>query len=91
MDRSAFDEFVRARSAALGRTAYLLTGDHHLAEDLLQHALMQAARHWERIAVSPEAYVRRSMVHQNISWWRRRKFAESPLEGYAWSSARSPT
>lgn len=81
-DRSEFDEFVRARSRALGRTAYLLTGDHHLAEDLLQHALMQAARHWERITVSPEAYVRRAMVHQNISWWRRRKFDESPLEGY---------
>lgn len=81
-DRSAFDEFVRARSRALARTAYLLTGDHHLAEDLLQHALMQAARRWERIDTSPEAYVRRAMYHQNISWWRRRKLAETTLEGY---------
>ena len=38
-DRSGFDEFVATRSPALLRTAYLLTGDHGLAEDLLQTAL----------------------------------------------------
>src|SRR6478609_5700915 len=81
-DRSGFDEFVHARGPALARTAYLLTGDHHLAEDLVQAALVQAARHWERIESSPEAYVRRTMYHQNISWWRRRKLAETPLESY---------
>lgn len=78
-DRSGFDSFVHARGAALARTAYLLTGDHHLAEDLVQATLVQAAKHWERIHTSPEAYVRRAMYHQNISWWRRRKLAESPL------------
>src|ERR687889_992534 len=78
-DRSGFDEFVRARGPALARTAYLLTGDHHLAEDLVQASLVQAAKHWERIETSPEAYVRRAMYHQNISWWRRRKLVESPL------------
>lgn len=78
-DRSGFDSFVHARGATLARTAYLLTGDHHLAEDLLQAALVQAAKHWERVHTSPEAYVRRAMYHQNISWWRRRKLAESPL------------
>ena len=81
-DRSGFDEFVHARGPALARTAYLLTGDHHLAEDLVQVALVQAARHWERIETSPEAYVRRTMYHQNISWWRRRKLAETPLQSY---------
>ena len=81
-DRSGFDEFVRARGPALARTAYLLTGDHHLAEDLVQAALVQAAKHWERIETSPEAYVRRTMYHQNISWWRRRRLAETPLESY---------
>lgn len=81
-DRSAFDEFVHARGPALARTAYLLTGDHHLAEDLLQTALMQAARHWERIHTSPEAFVRRTLYHQNISWWRRRRFRETSLDGY---------
>lgn len=78
-DRSTYDEFVHARGPALARTAYLLTGDHHLAEDLLQTALMQAARHWERIHTSPEAFVRRTLYHQNISWWRRRRLDEVPL------------
>ena len=81
-DRSAFDEFVHARSAALARTAFLLTGNHHTAEDLLQHALLQTARHWERIATSPEAYTRRVMYHQNISWWRKRRFTETTLGSY---------
>jgi len=81
-DRSGFDEFVHARGAALARTAFLLTGDHHLAEDLVQPALVQAARHWERIDVSPEAYVRRTMYHQNISWWRRRRLVEMPLASH---------
>ena len=91
-DRSGFDEFVHARGAALARTAFLLTGDHHLAEDLVQAALVQAARHWERIDTSPEAYVRKTMYHQNISWWRRRRFAESALGSYdAPAPAADPT
>jgi RNA polymerase sigma-70 factor (sigma-E family) len=78
-DEAGFDAFVQARSAALWRTAYLLTGDHHLSQDLVQAALLQAAKHWGRIHTSPEAYVRRAMYHQNISWWRRRKLVETPL------------
>ncbi len=78
-DEVGFDEFVAARSAALSRTAYLLTGDHHLAQDLVQAALLQSAKHWRRIHTSPEAYVRRAMYHQNISWWRRRTLTEIPL------------
>mgnify|MGYP006200887313 CR=1 FL=1 len=73
---------MAARQPALLRTAYLLTGDHHLAEDLLQTALMKTAQHWERIHTSPEAFVRRTLYHQNISWWRRRRFAETRLDGY---------
>ena len=78
-DEAGFDAFVQARSAALWRTAYLLTGDHHLSQDLVQTALLQAAKHWGRIHTSPEAYVRRVMYHQNISWWRRRRLVETPL------------
>jgi RNA polymerase sigma-70 factor (sigma-E family) len=78
-DEGAFNAFVQARSAALSRTAYLLTGDHHLAEDLLQAALLQAARHWSRIHTAPEAYVRRILYTQNVSWWRRRRYAEVSL------------
>lgn len=75
-----FDDFVVARTSALSRTAYLLTGDAHLAEDLVQTALLKAAGHWTRIHGDPEPYVRRILYTQNISWWRRRRHvAEQPL------------
>ena len=58
MDRMAgeaeFNEFVVARSAALMRTAYLLTQDHQLAEALVQTALFKAALRWQRITGDPE-------------------------------------
>ncbi len=73
-----FAEFVASRSAALLRTAYLLTGDHHHAEDLLQVALVEAARRWERLD-EPEAYVRRTLYTRNVSRWRRRRFGEVAL------------
>ena len=72
-DESAFAEFVAARSSALMRTAYLLTRDHHLAEDLVQTALFKAAMAWERIEGEPEPYVRRILYTENVSWWRRRR------------------
>ncbi|MDX5460074.1 SigE family RNA polymerase sigma factor [Micromonospora tulbaghiae] len=73
----SFREFVVQRSPALSRTAYLLTGDHQLAEDLLQSALARTYRHWRRIRDGdPEAYVRRVMYHQQVSWWRRRRVVE---------------
>ncbi len=72
MERIDFDEFVAARSSGLLRTAYLLTRDHALAEDLLQTALAKAWFAWSRIESSPEAYVRRILVTTYASWWRRR-------------------
>ena len=79
MDRPAedFDEYVRARTPALIRTAYLLTGDQHRAEDLVQEALIKTYRAWSRLAVSnPDAYTRKVMYHLNISRWRRMRSAE---------------
>jgi len=67
-----FDAFVGARSAALLRTAYLLTRDHALAEDLLQTALTRAWFAWERIEGDPQPYVRRILVNTYASWWRRK-------------------
>ena len=68
------------RSDRLLRTAYLLTRDHALAEDLLQTALVKAWTAWWRIEDNPEAYVRRIMVNTYSSWWRRRWTAERPTE-----------
>lgn len=76
---AAFNEFVTARSARLARSAYLLTGDAHLAEDLVQAALLAIARNWHRLEGDPEAYARRVIVNQSVSWWRRRRWQESAL------------
>jgi RNA polymerase sigma-70 factor (sigma-E family) len=73
--REDFEAFVAARYDALLRTAYLLTGNHHDAEDLLQQALVQAVGAWGRME-QPEAYVRTILVRQNISRWRRRRWRE---------------
>jgi len=77
---SGFEEFVAARGHALLRMAYLLTGDHGLAEDLVQSALAKAYVRWSRIVAmdAPEAYVRRMIVNQHVSWWRRRRGQEEP-------------
>jgi RNA polymerase sigma-70 factor (sigma-E family) len=77
-----FHAFVVARTPALSRTAYLLTGDAHLAEDLVQTALFKAAKAWHRIDGDPEPYVRRILYTQNVSWWRARKHREVALGSY---------
>ncbi len=74
------DAFVVARSDALLRTAYFLTQDEGLAEDLLQTAMTKAWFAWRRIDGPPEAYVRRVLVTTSASWWRRRWTRETPTE-----------
>lgn len=76
--RGTFEDFVVARSGSLLRTAYLLTRDDHLAEDLLQTALAKAWRSWGRVEAHPEAYVRKILVNTYATWWRRRWNAEDP-------------
>ena len=79
--RTGFGEFVAVRGQALQRTAYLLTGDWALAEDLVQTALARAYPRWSRIVGDdPEAYVRRILVNTWSSWWRRRWRGEVPTE-----------
>ncbi len=73
-----FDAFVVAGSGRLLRTAYLLTRDHALAEDLLQTALTKAWFAWDRIDGQPEPYVRKIMVNTYASMWRRRWNGEQP-------------
>jgi RNA polymerase sigma-70 factor (sigma-E family) len=68
-----FDDFVRARGAALVRLARLLTGDRHRGEDLTQEVLARAFVSWKRIAAmrAPEAYLRRMLVNAAITRGRR--------------------
>ncbi|GAA2431953.1 SigE family RNA polymerase sigma factor [Actinomadura vinacea] len=70
--RESFSEFVAARSGNLIRTAYVLTGDQHAAEDLLQSALAKTAARWRHVHDNPEAYVRRVLYNEQINRWRRR-------------------
>jgi RNA polymerase sigma-70 factor (sigma-E family) len=73
-----FDEYVLSRSPALLRFTAVLTGDVHLAEDLVQTALVKAHRHWRTVSATdhPDAYVRRVMVNSHISASRRRRVTE---------------
>ena len=77
-----FAQFVEVRQRALQRTAWLLTGDWALAEDLVQTALARSWPRWERIRRrdDPEIYVRRVMVNTWASWSRRRWRGERPSQ-----------
>jgi RNA polymerase sigma-70 factor (sigma-E family) len=71
---AAFTAYMGARLARWSRLAYLLTGDRHHAEDLVQVTFERVARRWERIVADgdPDPYVRRTMLSQHVSLWRRR-------------------
>ena len=88
-----FEAFVQARTPALLRSAYLLTGDQHLAEDLVQSALVRTHRAWSRVSAlgNAEAYTRKAMYHLQVSWWRRRRTAEAfPSDGLQRTAAAEP-
>lgn len=72
VEEREFREFVAASSPALLRSAYMLSGDVHLAQDLLQSALLATARRWSHIREQDraEAYVRRVLYRHQIDWWR---------------------
>ena len=80
MDREVeLREFVSARGPALSRAAYLLTGDHQAAEDLVQETYVVLVRRWQKSGtVDPEAYVRRILYTRFVDGWRRRRLVELP-------------
>ena len=68
-----FEEYMAARQPSLLRTAYLLTGDRHSAEDLVQTSLAKLYLSWDKVQKREllDGYVRRIMVNENNSLWRR--------------------
>lgn len=74
-----FASYVAARRPALLRWAWAVAGDPHTAEDLLQASLVRVLAHWDtlRDRAAADAYVRRTITRQHISWhrraWRRRE------------------
>lgn len=68
-----FPGFVRENTPALLRTAYLLTGNAQLAEELVQDTLVRLYPKWDRVAAAdvPLAYVRRSLTNGYINQQRR--------------------
>jgi RNA polymerase sigma-70 factor (sigma-E family) len=69
----SFDEFVAAQLPGLLRYAAALTGDRALAQDVVQDALVRVHRRWRRVLAAdrPEAYVKRIVVNEYLSWRRR--------------------
>ncbi|GAA1969552.1 SigE family RNA polymerase sigma factor [Catenulispora subtropica] len=87
-DEAEFHDFVVARWPRLVRTAYLLTGDRHHAEDLAQSALTQVYQGWGRVraAEHPDAYVHRILVRCNAGRFRKRRVSEVLTESPAESA-----
>lgn len=77
---STFDDFVRTRGRSLWRAAYLLTGDPHSAEDLVQTALSKTFRRYDAMAndAAFDSFVRTTMYRTFCSWWRRAWRGETP-------------
>lgn len=73
-----FRQFVSSRWPRLVRTAYLLTGDRHEAEDVAQSALIKVYRSWRKVERSdnPDAYVRRVLVHCHNDRFRKRRVSQ---------------
>ncbi len=74
-DLDTFAEWAVARQRGLLQAANLMTGDFGRAEDLVQEAMIKVALRWERLHPNgnPDAYARRVIYRDHVSWWRRRR------------------
>lgn len=75
VDRDAeFTAFMASATGPLGRTAWLLCGDAHQADELVQQALVRTYLSWHRARQGdPLAYTRRVLANLRIDTWRRRR------------------
>ena len=76
-----FDAYVGVAWPRLLRSAWVLTGDWHRAEDLVQTVLARAYGRWPRLRDgSPDAYLRTMLATTYLSWWRRKARNEIPTD-----------
>src|SRR4051794_648268 len=68
-----FEEYVRSRTGALLGLAVAVSGDRHVAEDVVQDVLLKVQTRWTTIEQldDPHAYVRRMVVNEHLSWRRK--------------------
>src|SRR6266516_5594451 len=80
-DPDGFTAFATGQSRPLFRTAWLLTGDWHLSEDLVQEALGRMYRSWGGISRidNPAAYAHTVLVRTFLSHHRRSSSTERPV------------
>ncbi|TCC51879.1 SigE family RNA polymerase sigma factor [Kribbella pittospori] len=83
-------EFVEASSASLRRTAYLVCGDWHRADDVVQDALYKLYRSWSKLdrKGNPLAYARRAVVNAAVDSGRRPWRREVPASDLSFDRAR---
>jgi RNA polymerase sigma-70 factor (sigma-E family) len=81
-DEAAFRAFAFTRRPTLRRSAFLLCGDWHQADDLVQAALVKLYVAWPRIRAQepPDAYMHRVLVRCFLDERRRPWRRESPVE-----------
>jgi RNA polymerase sigma-70 factor (sigma-E family) len=80
-DEAEFTDFVHATGNQLFRTALLLCGDHHLAEDLTQTTYAKVYASWRKVqrADNPVAYARTMLTNTFLSHRRLRRTSERPI------------
>jgi len=81
-DEEDFREFAASRQKQMLRSAYLLCGDWHGAEDLVQTAFGQLYRSWRRVrrVEHPDAYAKQVLYRCHLSAGRKKRFATVPIE-----------
>ena len=87
-----FEEFIEVRLGALLRYATVVTCDPHLAEDITQEVLLRAQSRWAGIMRmdQPEAYVKRMVLNEFLSWRRRRAARTVPMSQEGLDAAAGP-
>ena len=91
VEEGEFRDYVEARMVSLRRSAYLICGDWHAAEDAVAVSLAKLYVHWAKARASTnlDAYVRRILMRSIVDEWRRPWRRESPVE-YVMSTGAHP-